>query len=97
MFWLLLENALTKANIPTFHSECRQLERDITLLDALYVIENGYREPSHDQIKEEWQAWNYAIRGVTLQDEAVRIIVSFDESKTLLIITVINIVKRSKD
>jgi len=97
-----LENVLGLANdciengryLPTFHAECRQLERDITLQDALYVIKNGYREPKHDQFKEEWQAWNYAIRGTTLQDNVVRVIISFDEKKKLVIITVINIVRR---
>lgn len=97
-----LENVLDLARscidtgryLPTFHAECRQYERDITLADALYIINNGYREISHDQFKEEWQAWNYAIRGTTLQNDAVRVIISFDESETLLIITVINLVRR---
>lgn len=80
--------------LPTFHAECRQFERDITLLDALYVIRTGFREPKHDQYKEEWQAWNYAIRGDSLQNESLRIIISFDEQLKLLIITVINIVRR---
>lgn len=82
--------------LPTFHAECRQLERDITLLDALYAINNGYGEPKHDQFKEEWQAWNYAIRGFTLQDETIRVIISFDENLELLIITVIDLVKRER-
>ncbi len=80
--------------LPTFHAECRQLERDITLLDALYVIKHGYRELKHDQFKDEWMAWNYAISGNTLQDEKIRVIISFDDKKKLLIITVINITKR---
>ncbi len=97
-----LENVLELAKslietgnyLPTFHAECRQFERDITLLDALYVIKNGYREPKYDQFKEEWQAWNYAIRGTTLQNDTVRVIISFDDETKLLIITVINIVRR---
>jgi hypothetical protein len=97
-----LENVIEKARdciesgnyLATFHAECRQLERDITLLDALHVINHGYREPKHDQYKEEWQAWNYAIRGTTLQDETVRVVISFDEVLKLLIVTVINIVRR---
>ena len=80
--------------MPTFRAECRQFERNITLLDALYVIKTGYREPKHDQFKDEWQTWNYAIRGETLQNDTVRVIISFDENIKLLIITVINIVKR---
>ncbi|MBU6382777.1 MAG: DUF4258 domain-containing protein [Verrucomicrobia bacterium] len=78
---------------PTFHAECRQYERDITLIDALHVIETGYRVPSRDEYKEEFNAWNYAIEGVTLQDDKTRVIISFDED-LMLIITVINLVKR---
>ncbi len=80
--------------LATFHAECRHLERDITLLDALHVIRHGFREPKHDQYKEEWQSWNYAIRGTTLQDETVRVVISFDKVLKLLIVTVINIVRR---
>lgn len=97
-----LENVLKTARdciesgkyLATFHAECRQLERDITLLDALHVIRHGFREPKHDQYKEEWQSWNYAIRGTTLQDETVRVVISFDKVLKLLIVTVINIVRR---
>lgn len=39
--------------LATFHAECRQLERDITLLDALHVIKHGFREPKYDQFKED--------------------------------------------
>lgn len=80
--------------LATFHAECRQLERDITLLDALYVIQHGYRELEYDEFKEEWQSWNYAIRGTTLQDDTVRVVISFDKTLKLLIVTVINIVRR---
>jgi len=76
--------------IPTFHAECRQLERDITLLDALHVIKTGYRELKKDQYKEEWQAWNYAVRGISLQGDMIRVIISF-ENDGMLIITVINL------
>lgn len=96
-----IENVIQLANeciaagryLPTFHAECRQFERDITLSDALYVIKHGYRELKHDQYQEEWLAWNYAISGNTLQDEKIRVIVSFEDKKKLLIITVINISK----
>lgn len=97
-----IENVLQLANecieagryLPTFHAECRQLERNISLLDALYVIKHGYREPKHDQYQEDWVVWNYAISGNTLENEKIRVIVSFDDKKKLLIITVINITKR---
>ena len=77
--------------IATFHAECRQLERDITLPDALHVIKTGYRDKKHDKFKEEFNSWNYAINGQTLQNETVRAIISFDDKTRMLIITVINI------
>ncbi len=93
-----LENVLAFAKacikkgryVATFHAECRQLERDITLLDALHVIKTGFREIKHDQYKEEYKSWNYAVRGESLQSDPVRVIISFDEDE-MLIITVINL------
>src|SRR5215212_5775517 len=86
-----LENVLATAKqciekgnyVATFHAECRQLERDITLLDALHVIKNGYRVPKYDKFKEEWNEWNYAIQGQSLQKEDIRVIVSFDDKEKL--------------
>lgn len=78
---------------PTFHAECRRFERDITLHDALYVIKMGYRVPERDEYKVEFASWNYAIEGRTLQDEKIRVIISFDED-FMLIITVINITRK---
>lgn len=101
-----LENVLELAKqciekgsyVATFHAECRQLEREITLLDAVYVIKNGYRAPKYDNFKEEWDKWNYAINGMTTQKENIRVIISFEDDKfndteKLLIITVINLSK----
>lgn len=87
--------ALAKASIEngnyraTFHAECRKLERDITLLDALHVIKTGYRDLKHDEYKEEFHAWNYAIQGTSLQSDKIRVVISFDDD-LMLIITVIN-------
>ena len=77
---------------PTFHAECRKLERDITLLDALHVIKTGYRDPKHDEYKEEYCSWNYAIQGISLQRDKIRVVISFDDN-LMLIITVINFSK----
>lgn len=54
---------------PTFHAECRRLERDITLFDALHIIKLGYRARDHDEYKVEYASWNYAIEGRTLQGD----------------------------
>ncbi|MCE5318932.1 MAG: DUF4258 domain-containing protein [Parachlamydia sp.] len=89
------KSCIDKGNyIATFHAECRQLERDITLLDALHVIKTGFRDKRHDQYKDEFNSWNYAITGQTLQCETIRVIISFDSKTRMLIITVINITKK---
>ncbi len=76
----------------TFHAECRKNERDLTLLDALHVIQTGYRAREHDQDKTEFLFRNYAIEGLTLQEDEARVVISFD-GDLLLIVTMINITK----
>lgn len=49
-----------------------------------------YHESRKDTYSDEFEAWNYSIRGTTLDGDDVRIIISFDEN-SLLIITVINL------
>jgi|SaaInlStandDraft_4_1057021.scaffolds.fasta_scaffold50466_1 hypothetical protein len=69
------------------HALQRSKERGITLPDAIYVLENGYHEARKDTYNEPFNTLNYAIRGLTVDEDDVRVIVSFDE-KNMLIITV---------
>jgi hypothetical protein len=71
----------------TRHARERKEERQISLLEIKQIVERGYHEPAKDEFKEEWQAWNYAIRGKTVDHRELRIAVSFDEEGYLLIIT----------
>jgi hypothetical protein len=75
----------------TRHAAERKAERQISILEIRQVVERGYHEPAKDEFKEEWQAWNYAIRGRTLDQRELRIVVSFDEEDSLLIITSIDL------
>ena len=54
-------------------------------------MESGYHEKSKDEFKVEWQAWNYAIRGRTIDRRELRVAVSFDDEDSLLIITAIDL------
>lgn len=56
----------------------------------LYVIRHGYHEKRKDSFSEEYQGWNYAIRGKTIDRRSLRVVVSFDESG-MLIITAIDL------
>jgi hypothetical protein len=75
----------------TRHATERKDERRISLPEVRQVIESGWHEKSKDEFKTEWQAWNYAIRGRTIDGRALRIAVSFDEEDWLLIITAIEL------
>ena len=71
----------------TVHAQYRQAQRKIILPDILKVLLTGRHEKSRDKYDETYQAWNYAIRGQTVDDDDMRVILSFDEERDLLIIT----------
>ncbi len=70
----------------------REIERNIDLPDVLYVLKNGYHEKQKTLFDENFQTWKYAIRGKTLENVDIRIIIAFDKNG-MLIITVMRIVK----
>lgn len=71
----------------TFHAQFRQQQRRIFLGEVLHVLCSGRHERQKDKYDEVFQSWNYAIRGLTLDEKDMRVIVSFDEEVELLIIT----------
>ncbi|PKL79085.1 MAG: hypothetical protein CVV27_02370 [Candidatus Melainabacteria bacterium HGW-Melainabacteria-1] len=76
--------------LDTVHASERQAERNITAPEYEYVLKHGWHEASKDRLDESYDAWNYAIRGRTLEQRELRVIVSFDPAG-LLIITVIDL------
>jgi hypothetical protein len=74
----------------TKHALDRESERSIELPDALYVLKNGHHEKKKTTFDETFQSWKYAIRGLTLDDLDIRIIIAFDEND-MLIITVMQV------
>jgi len=71
----------------TFHAIERKAERNITLPEIIHVLRTGRHEKSKDHFEKAFNTWNYAIRGKTIDGMVLRVIVSFDEEKDLLIIT----------
>ncbi|NGX61877.1 MAG: hypothetical protein K940chlam9_01367 [Chlamydiae bacterium] len=71
----------------TFHAIQRKKERDISLPEIIHVLTTGRHEKSKDRFDEAFNAWNYAVRGLTVDELDLRVIVSFDEERDLLIIT----------
>lgn len=79
----------------TTHAIVRQQQRKIILPEMIYVLTTGRHEKSKDRIDEAYNTWNYAVRGFTLEGKDLRIIVSFDEERDLLIITAFYIERRN--
>lgn len=74
------------------HAMDRRKERFVSLPDIIEVLRNGYHEKIKDTWDEVFKAWNYSIRGKTVDQKTCRIIVSFEDNG-LLIITVIRLTK----
>jgi len=72
------------------HAKERLKSRRIARTELLHVLKNGWNEKSKDTYDERYEAWNYAIKGKTLEKRLLRIIVSFDP-EGMLIITVIDL------
>jgi len=71
----------------TAHASYRKHQRKIILPDIVDVLYDGFHEKRKDQYDEEHEAWNYAIRGKTVTDDDMRVIVSFNKVLNLIIIT----------
>lgn len=74
----------------TKHALERTTERDISIPDIMHVLRKGSHEKAKDCWDTNYDTWNYSIRGRTLEDQLIRVIVSFNEMG-LLIITVIRL------
>ncbi len=73
------------------HAEKRQRQRKITRPEYIYVLRHGYHEARKDKFEELYKSWNYAVRGKTIDKRDLRVIVAFDDSEMLLIITTIEV------
>ena len=76
--------------LDTRHGSDRKMERSITRPEILHVLRHGYHEKRKDKFEQRFQAWNYAVRGKTVDGKELRVIVSFDENN-MLIITAIDL------
>ena len=74
------------------HALDREAERRIILSDVVYVLKNGYHEKQKTSFDEVFLTWKYAIRGKTLDNLDIRVIIAF-AADGMLIITVMHVVK----
>ena len=61
----------------------------------LHVLLGGYHERRKDRYEELYHAWSYSIRGKTIDDRRLRIVVSFDLETGMLIIMAIGLDARA--
>ena len=76
----------------SIHAINREIERHIDLPDVLYVLKTGHHEKQKTTFDEAFQTWKYAVRGKTLDEIDIRIIIAFDENE-MMIITVMHVIK----
>ena len=71
--------------LDTAHAAKRQSEREIARQEMLFVLKHGFHERRKDRFDERHRAWNYAVRGKTVDGRLLRVIVSFEGSELLLV------------
>lgn len=74
--------------LDTRHSLARQAQRNVTREETLQVLRVGEPEPSKDRYDENFQTWNYSIRGKTVEGKELRVVVSFEGERLLFITTI---------
>lgn len=67
------------------HAIQRLDERDISVNDVEYVLKNGYHEKKKTSFDEIFRTWKYAIRGKTIEELDLRIIIAFDKNDMIII------------
>ena len=96
--WNLIELKIQKFEyIFLVHAKKRQIDRNITDIDVLDLLENKRdckrkRNKQKDTYIDGYQDWNSCFEGVDLDNKKIRVIVSFD-SKLMLVITIIRLEK----
>src|SRR3989338_5698470 len=78
------------------HAELRQNERFFTIGDIRNIVFHGFHEKRKDEYKQEFDDWNYALRGETLDGENARVCLAFDKNETAIVVTVIRLEDKRK-
>lgn len=73
----------------TAHARERMEQRRVTLPELSYALRHGWHEKRKDSYEEPYSAWSYAVRGQTIDERRLRIIVSFDGD--MLVVTVVDL------
>ena len=71
--------------LDTRHATDRQAERSITRPEIFFALKHGHHEKKKDRFEERFHAWNYSVRGKTIDKRDLRIVISFDVTGVLII------------
>jgi hypothetical protein len=71
--------------VHSYHALERHKSREIGLEDVLYVLKHGIHEKRKTTFADDFQSWKYAIRGKTLDNDDIRVIIAFDDSGMIVI------------
>ena len=71
------------------HARRRCSERDVAAADIENALERGRRVARRDRYDERFEAWSYCFEGPTVDGEALRVIVAFEE--WMLVVTVVRL------
>ncbi len=77
------------------HANERMKQRGIIKPEVEYVLKNGHHEPRKDTFNEKEKAWDYSIRGKTVDKRNLRIIVAV-VSPGVFVITTIDLDKEDE-
>ena len=72
------------------HAKVRMRDRDILDIELFYILRHGYHERSKDTFDRFHKSWNYSVRGKTLDDRSLRIVLCFDR-EMLVVVTAIEV------
>lgn len=70
------------------HANSRMKERGIIKPEVEHILSHGHHEARKDQFNEEFGAWDYAIRGKTLEGRNLRIVVAAVDPNVLVVTTI---------
>jgi Domain of unknown function (DUF4258) len=72
------------------HVEERMAQREIIKPEVEFILRKGHHNPEKDKFDEEYESWDYAIEGKTIDNRKLRIIIAFVEPN-ILVVTAINL------
>lgn len=77
------------------HALARMGERNIIKPEIEYVLETGHHEARKDKFNEDFSSWDYAIKGKTVDNRHLRIVIAVIDPN-VLIVTAIDLTRGKK-